>query len=71
MNGVNHSEVPFIPVRPLECEVGEVDNEDFGEIECEEYIGEEALPPEVLRDPCAPTLKEQEEHSITHLPFRS
>ena len=71
MNGVNHSEVPFIPVRPLECEVGEVDNEDFGEIECEESIGEEALPPEVLRDPGAPTKRELEEHNITHLPFRS
>ena len=71
MNGVNHSEVPFIPVRPLECEVGEVDNEDFEEIECEESVSEEALPPEVLRDPGAPTKRELEEHNITHLPFRS
>ena len=64
-------EVQFIPVRPLECEVGEVDEEDFEEIACEEQLSEEARPPEVLRDPGAPTMKEQEEHSITHLPFRS
>ena len=71
MKGVNQSEVPFIPVRPLEREVGEVDNEDFEEIEFEEHASEEAQLPEVLRDPGAPTKKELEEHNTTHLPFRS
>ena len=64
-------EVQFIPVRPLECEVGEMDNEDFDEIELEDKPSEEARPPEVLRDPGAPTKRELEEHSTTHLPFRS
>ena len=71
MKGVNHSEVPFFPVRPWMCEVGEMDNEDFDEIELEDKLSEEARPPEVLRDPGAPTKKELEEHSTTHLPFRS
>ena len=31
----------------------------------------EAKPPEVLRDPGAPTPSEIEEHNVTHLPFRS
>ena len=62
-------EVPSIPVRPWELEVGEVENEDFEEIVCEEQ--EEARQPEVLRDPGAPTQKEIEEHNVTHLPFRS
>ena len=64
-------EVPTIPVRPVSCEVGEMDNEDFAEIVCEEQVSDEARPPEVLRDPGAPTVKELEEHNITHLPFRS
>ena len=64
-------EVPSNPVRPVECEVGEMENEDFPEIECEEHVSEEAQAPEVLRDPGAPTLREQEEHNTTHLPFRS
>ena len=64
-------EVPTIPVSPVVCEVGEMENEDFAEIECEEQVREEARPPEVLRDPGAPTAKELEEHNTTHLPFRS
>ena len=64
-------EVPSTPVRPLEVEVGDVENEDFEEIICEEKESEEARPPEVLRDPGAPTKKEMEEHYTTHLPFRS
>ena len=71
MSGDERREVPTIPVRPLYCEVGEMDNEDFDEISCEEKPCEEARPPEVLRDPGAPTQKELEDHSITHLPFRS
>ena len=71
MKGVNQSEVPFFPVRPCMCEVGEMDNEDFADIECEEQASEEARLPEVLRDPGAPTAKELEEHNTTHLPFRS
>ena len=55
MKRADPHEVPFIPVRPLECEVGEVDNEDFEDIVCEERVSEEARPPEVLRDPGAPT----------------
>ena len=38
---------------------------------CEEVESGEARAPEVLRDPGAPTQKEIEEHSVTHLPFRS
>ena len=69
MRGDANREVPSIPVRPWELEVGEVENEDFEEIACEEK--EEARQPEVLRDPGAPTQKEIEEHNVTHLPFRS
>ena len=48
-----------------------MENEDFEEIMLEEPESEEARPPEVLRDPGAPTVKEIEEHNATHLPFRS
>ena len=58
-------------VRPLVEEVGDVENEDFEEIKCQEDESEEARRPEVLRDPGAPTPKEIEEHNVTHLPFRS
>ena len=71
MRGADQREVPSIPVRPLEREVGEVEGEDFEEIVCEEKEGEEARAPEVLRDPGAPTAKEIEEHNTTHLPLRS
>ena len=71
MRGADQREVPSIPVRPLEREVGEVEGEDFEEIECENKESEEARAPEVLRDPGAPTAKEIEEHNTTHLPFRS
>ena len=67
----DHHEVSSLPVRPCEFEVGEVENEDFEEIMCEEQESEEARAPEVLRDPGAPTKKEMEEHYTTHLPFRS
>ena len=65
------TEVPSIPARPWELEVGEVEDEDFEEIACEEKESEEARPPEVLSNPGAPTQKEIEEHNVTHLPFRS
>ena len=52
-------------------EVGDIEEEDFHEIVCEEKESEEARAPEVLRDPGAPTLQEVEEHNITHMPFRS
>ena len=71
MRGDSQPGVPAIPVRPCELEVGEVDDEDFEEIECEEKESDEARKPEVLRDPGAPTPKEIEEHNATHLPFRS
>ena len=58
-------------VRPLELEVGGFEDEDFEEISCEEKESEEAKPPEVLRDPGAPTPREIEEHNVTHMPFRS
>ena len=48
-----------------------MENEDFEELKFEELESEEARPPEVLRDPGAPTFKEMEEHNTTHLPFRS
>ena len=67
----DHHEVSLLPVRPCELEVGEVENEDFEEIMLEEPESEEARAPEVLRDPGAPTVKEIEEHNVTHLPFRS
>ena len=71
MSGEDSRGVPSIPVRPLQCEVGDVE-EDFDEIQCEEEeASEEARQPEVLRDPGAPTAKELEEHNINHLPFRS
>ena len=61
-----------IPVRPLEVEVGGMDDEDCEQIECgDEKESEEAKAPEVLRDPGAPTPKEVEQHNVTHLPFRS
>ena len=46
-----------ISVRPVEWEVGGFeDEEDFEQIKCEEdNVSEEAKPPEVLRDPGAPT----------------
>ena len=47
------------------------EDEDFEEIACEEKESEEAKPPEVLRNPGAPTPREIEEHNVTHLPFRS
>ena len=37
--------VPSIPVRPWELEVGEVEEEDFEDIACEERESEEARPP--------------------------
>ena len=49
-----------------------MEDEEVEEIECdEEKESEEAKPPEVLRDPGAPTPKEVEQHNVTHLPFRS
>ena len=71
MRHAEHREASSLPVRPCEFEVGEVDNEDFEELTFEEVESEEARPPEVLRDPGAPTSKEIEEHNATHLPFRS
>ena len=64
-------DVPSTPVRPVEVEVGDVEDGDFDEIKCEEQESAEARSPEVLRDPGAPTQREMEEHNITHLPFRS
>ena len=57
----------------MEWEVGGFeDEEDFEKIECDEDdVSGEAKPPEVLRDPGAPTPKEVDEHNVTHLPFRS
>ena len=47
----------------MEWEVGGVeDEEDFDQIHCEEdSVSEEAKPPEVLRDPGAPTPQEVDE----------
>ena len=53
MRGDANREVPSKPVRPWELEVGEVENEDFDEIACEEQEEEESRKPEVLRDPGA------------------
>ena len=49
-----------------------MEDEDLEQLECgEEKESDEAKPPEVLRDPGAPTPKEVEHHNVTHLPFRS
>ena len=58
-------------VRPINVEVGDVDEEDFEDIECQEKESEEARDPIVLRDPGSPTPREIEEHNVTHMPFRS
>ena len=60
-----------MPVSPVEVEDGDAGEGVYDEIECEEPVSAEARPPEVLRDPGAPTQREVEEHNITHLPFRS
>ena len=69
-NGKRASEVSLEPVRPIEVEVGDVEDENFEDIECEEE-GEEAREAVVLRDPGSPTPQEVEQHNVTHLPFRS
>ena len=60
-----------MPVSPVDVEGGNAEEGVFDEIQCEEPESAEARPPEVLRDPGAPTQREVEEHNITHLPFRS
>ena len=42
-------EVPSTPVRPLEVEVGDVENEDFEEIECEEREREREKRPDLQK----------------------
>ena len=65
-DGGRESEVLRKPVRPRKLEVAGFEDEDFEEIACEEKESEEAKPPEVLRDPGAPTPREIEEHNVTH-----
>ena len=73
MRGSGDREIEASPksVRPWEFEVGEVAEESFEEIECEEKETEEAREPVLLRDPGLPTPKEVEQHNVTHMPFRS
>ena len=71
------SEVASRAVSPIEVEIGDMDEEDFEEIKCEESEerqereSEEAREPIVLRDPGAPSPQEVEQHDVTHTPFRS
>ena len=65
---------PSKPVSPVDVElsgVGDESDDNFEAIELEEKVSEEARDPEVLRDPGAPTPKEEAEHYVTHLPFRA